>query len=108
MPKASRPTLNFYWDKLTRRKSTPIYNILVVGSGMSYLCYRDDIRGVNARRAWIVDQLGALIRNGSIPKNDQWIQSILDWLIINGLFVIRKKSDKSSYRAVCVGYLYED
>jgi len=46
---------------------------------------------INARRAWIIDQLGALIRNGSTPKNDRWIQSILDWLIVNGLFAIKKK-----------------
>jgi DNA polymerase phi len=61
---------------------------------------RDHIHDINARRAWIIDQLGALIRNGSIPKNDRWIQSILDWLIVNGLFTIKKKSENSPYRAV--------
>lgn len=61
---------------------------------------RDHIQDINARRAWIIDQLGALIRNSSIPKNDRWIQSILDWLIVNGLFTIEKKSKNSPYRAV--------
>lgn len=66
---------------------------------------RDDIHGINARRAWIIDQLGYLIRNGSIPKKDSWIQSILDWFIVNGLFIIKKKSEKSPYRAVCAQYI---
>jgi len=56
---------------------------------------RNDIQAVNAKRHGIIDQLGALIRNGSIPKNDEWIQSILDWFIVNGFFSIKKKSDKS-------------
>lgn len=61
---------------------------------------RDDIAALNARRAWIIDQFGALIRNTSIPKSDQWIQLILDWLVLNGLFVIKKKSGKSSFFGV--------
>lgn len=51
---------------------------------------------------WVIEQLGALIRSGGIPKSDEWIQSILDWLIIHGLFVIRKKSGKSPFLAVCL------
>jgi DNA polymerase phi len=66
---------------------------------------RDDVHGINARRAWIIDQLGALIRNGTIPKSDQWIQAILDWLIVNGLFIIKRKSEKSPYRAVSAAYI---
>lgn len=61
---------------------------------------RIDIQAANARRVWIIDQLGALIRNGSIPKTDKWIQSILDWLVVHGFFTIKKKSEKSPYRAV--------
>ena len=55
---------------------------------------------VNARRAWIVDQLAALIRNGAIPKDDQWVQTILDWFAVHGLFTIKKKSDKAKFIAV--------
>ncbi|KAJ7694223.1 DNA polymerase phi-domain-containing protein [Mycena rosella] len=56
-----------------------------------------DIQVVNSRRAWIIDQLSALIRNGAVPKDDDWIMSILDWLVLNGLFVIKKKSEKSPF-----------
>lgn len=66
---------------------------------------RNDTQAVNAKRVWIIDQLGALIRNSSIPKNDDWIQSILDWFIVNGLFVIKKKSERSPYRAVSEAFI---
>jgi DNA polymerase phi len=48
-----------------------------------------------------MEQLGALIRGGNIPKSDEWIQSILDWLVIHGLFVVKKKSGKGRFPAVC-------
>lgn len=55
---------------------------------------------MNARRAWIIDQLVALVRNGAIPKSDDWVQSILDWLAVHGLFAVSKKSEKSLIAAV--------
>ncbi|KAF6764792.1 DNA-directed DNA polymerase [Ephemerocybe angulata] len=51
---------------------------------------------VDSRRTWIVDQLTALIRNGGIPKSDECIQSVMEWLTVYGLFVVKKKSSKSS------------
>ena len=59
-----------------------------------------DIQALNTRRAWVIDQLSALIRNGAIPKSDAWIQTILDWLAVHGLFIIAKKSEKSTISAV--------
>lgn len=61
---------------------------------------RMDVQAVNARRTWIIDQLAALIRNGAIPKSDDWIQSILDWFVLHGIFVLEKKSAKSPIKAV--------
>lgn len=55
---------------------------------------------INARRVWIVNQLAALLRNGAIPKDDIWVQTILDWFVVHGLFLVRKKSDKSEFLAV--------
>jgi hypothetical protein len=70
--------------------------------------HRSDIQALNSRRAWIIEQLTALIRNGAIPKTDSWILRILDWLIVHGLFVIKMKSDQSTIEAVspnfCVQY----
>ncbi|EJF62593.1 hypothetical protein DICSQDRAFT_135562 [Dichomitus squalens LYAD-421 SS1] len=59
-----------------------------------------DIQAVNTRRAWVIDQLAALVRNGAIPKSDAWIQTILDWLAVHGLFIIAKKSEKSAISAL--------
>lgn len=56
---------------------------------------------IDSRRTWIADQFAALIRNGSIPKNDEWIQIVLDFYVVNGLFVVRKKSESSPIHAVC-------
>lgn len=55
-----------------------------------------------ARRSWIIEQLPALVHNPSIPKSDDWIQTVLEWLLVNGLFVVTKASQKSSYRPVCI------
>ena len=55
---------------------------------------------MNTRRAWIIEQLAALVRNGAIPKSDAWIQTILDWLAVHGLFIIAKKAEKSAISAV--------
>lgn len=68
------------------------------------------------RRTWIADQFAALLRNGSIPKDDECIQIVLDFYIVNGLFVIRKKSERSPIHAVCLslhvslpyGYIDDD
>ncbi|KAK7014985.1 DNA polymerase phi-domain-containing protein [Favolaschia claudopus] len=56
-----------------------------------------DMQAINSRRAWVIDQLSALIRNVGIPKADDWVMSILDWLVLNGLFVVKKKSEKSPF-----------
>ena len=56
---------------------------------------------LNSRRTWIADQFAALVRNGSIPKDDEWVQIVLDFYIVHGLFVIRKQSKSSSIYAVC-------
>lgn len=56
---------------------------------------RTDITATNTRRAWIIDQLGGLIRNGKIPKEDGWVLSVLNWFVVHGLFIVKKKSSKS-------------
>jgi DNA polymerase phi len=110
---------NRQFDKLTKTKTVESILASMNAEGIeTYIDYLlnqvdedsseksvHDIQAVNARRAWMIDQLGALIRNGSIPKNDEWIQLIIDWLIVNGLFVIKKRSEKSPYRAVSVAFV---
>jgi DNA polymerase phi len=61
---------------------------------------RSDAQLINAHRSWIVDQFAALIRNGAIPKDDGWLQQILDWLTVHGIFVVKKRSPNSPICAV--------
>ncbi|KAH9857639.1 DNA polymerase phi-domain-containing protein [Lenzites betulinus] len=59
-----------------------------------------DAHALNTRRAWIIEQLAALVRNGAIPKSDAWIQTILDWLAVHGFYIVSKRSDKSAILAL--------
>ncbi|KAL1735154.1 DNA polymerase phi-domain-containing protein, partial [Schizophyllum commune] len=61
---------------------------------------KSDVQAVNSTRAWIIEQLASLIRNGAIPKDEQWIQTILDWFTVHGLFTIKKKTEKSPFLAL--------
>ncbi|KAG6831186.1 hypothetical protein H0H92_012326 [Tricholoma furcatifolium] len=101
------------FDKLTKTKT--IENILTsmdtegIKNYITYLLGQvnvlsgestEDVHAINSRRSWIIEQLGALIRSGSIPKGDDWIQSILDWLVVHGLFIVKKKTEKSPFTAL--------
>jgi DNA polymerase phi len=55
---------------------------------------------LQARRLWIIEQLSALVRNGSVPKNDLWVVDVLDFFSLHGLFTVTKKSEKSSFSHV--------
>ncbi|TFK42972.1 DNA polymerase phi-domain-containing protein [Crucibulum laeve] len=101
------------FDKLTKTKTVEnILTSLHADGIKNYIEYlfsqvdepenteKSDIQAMNGRRVWIIDQLGALIRNSRIPKTDEWIQSILDWLVIHGLFIVKKKSTKSPFIAL--------
>ncbi|KAK0459585.1 DNA polymerase phi-domain-containing protein [Desarmillaria tabescens] len=59
---------------------------------------KDDTEGINARRSWVMDQLVALVKNGSIPRRDDWIRQILEWFVVNGFFIVRKPAKQNSYR----------
>ena len=61
---------------------------------------RADTKAIYSRRSWIISQLALLIRNASIPKVDAWVFSVLDWLTLNGLFVISRKNEKSDFIGV--------
>jgi len=61
---------------------------------------RTDVRTIYSRRSWIISQLALLIRDASIPKVDAWVFSVLDWLVLNGLFIISRKNEKSDFTGV--------
>ncbi|KIO06410.1 hypothetical protein M404DRAFT_24641 [Pisolithus tinctorius Marx 270] len=99
------------FDKLTRTKTVESILSVMDSEGIkSYIVSLldqvnakdadEDVAALSSRRTWIADQFAALIRNGSVPKSDEWIQIILDWYTVNGLYSIRKKSGSSSIRAL--------
>jgi hypothetical protein len=59
-----------------------------------------DAKAIEDRRQWALDQTLALCRNASVPKEDSWISSVLDFLLVHGFFVIRKLDKKSPIGAV--------
>ncbi|KIL68594.1 hypothetical protein M378DRAFT_190984 [Amanita muscaria Koide BX008] len=61
---------------------------------------RSDMTAIVSRRKWIIDQLGALVHNHSVPKSDEWVASVLTWLTVHGFFVAKKKSSKSLFHAL--------
>ncbi|KAF4608345.1 DNA-directed DNA polymerase [Pleurotus pulmonarius] len=98
---------NRQFDRLTKTKTVETILISMDAEGIQhYIEYlfqqmvdtpaEEDIQGRDARRSWVIDQIAALVRNGSVPKNDKWVQDILDWLVVNGLFVYKKATDKTA------------
>ncbi|KAJ8078693.1 DNA-directed DNA polymerase [Marasmius tenuissimus] len=94
------------FDKLTRTKT--VENILTSMDTTAIKHYiahllkqsNDESVGIetcNSRRQWIIDQVSALIRNGAVVKDDEWVIQILDWLAVNGLFIVKKKKEKSRF-----------
>ncbi|KZV71817.1 hypothetical protein PENSPDRAFT_751491 [Peniophora sp. CONT] len=56
----------------------------------------EDAQVTNSRRSWIIEQFTSLVKNGSIPKDDAWIQLVLDWLVVHGVFIVKKKSERGA------------
>ncbi|KAG8691843.1 hypothetical protein FRC11_007809 [Ceratobasidium sp. 423] len=49
----------------------------------------------DSKRRYVFEQLAALMRNGSIPKDDEWINSVLELFILHGFFTVTKKNKNS-------------
>lgn len=54
-----------------------------------------DTARLTERRSWALDQIQALCRNGSVPKDDTWVSPLLDFLLVHGFFIIRSANKKS-------------
>ncbi|KAF8557343.1 hypothetical protein OG21DRAFT_1494920 [Imleria badia] len=100
------------FDKLTRTKTVESILTVMDSAGIkSYILSlleqvnspaEEEPSAIDSRRTWIADQFAALVRNGSIPKTDEWIQIVLDYYVVNGLFVVRKKSENNLIHALRV------
>lgn len=59
-----------------------------------------DNSGLEERRQWAFDQLASLFKNSKVPKDDELISTILDFLLIHAFFMIRKTDKKSTLAAL--------
>ncbi|WWD05770.1 hypothetical protein V865_003853 [Kwoniella europaea PYCC6329] len=99
------------FDKVTKTKTVEtIMGSLNVQGVRDYVKYLEEIvvsggenldsARIDERRLWALDQILALCRNGSVPKDDEWISSIIDFLLVHGFFLIRKADKKSQITAI--------
>ncbi|WVW80105.1 hypothetical protein I302_102078 [Kwoniella bestiolae CBS 10118] len=99
------------FDKVTKTKTVEtIMSSLNVQGVRDYVKYLEEIvvsggenldsARIDERRLWALDQLLALCRNGSVPKDDEWISSAIDFLLVHGFFLIRKADKKSPISAL--------
>ncbi|WWD16543.1 hypothetical protein CI109_100970 [Kwoniella shandongensis] len=100
------------FDKVTKTKTVEsIMGSLNVDGVKEFVTYLQSIISGNAqenldssrideRRLWALDQIQALCRNGSVPKDDNWVSSVLDFLLVHGFFLIRKTDKKSAIAAL--------
>ncbi|KAI0288393.1 DNA polymerase phi-domain-containing protein [Multifurca ochricompacta] len=100
---------NQQFDKLTRTKTVEsILTTMNVEGIKEYIArlmdyargghsyWQHDIQVIDARRSWVIEQFAALFRNCAIPKNDEWMHLILDWFVIHGIFIVKKKFRRGS------------
>ncbi|KZV92838.1 hypothetical protein EXIGLDRAFT_613837 [Exidia glandulosa HHB12029] len=92
---------NRQFDQITRTKT--VESILASMSASGIREYVDYLLGqineseasgesdATAKRTWILDQLSALIRNGAVPKDDDCVKTVLDFFVLHGFFVVKKK-----------------
>ncbi|KAG0052711.1 DNA-directed DNA polymerase [Gryganskiella cystojenkinii] len=52
---------------------------------------------IDIARQWTVDQMFSLFRNSKVPREEGWIKSILEFLLVNAFFNIKKVDAKSKY-----------
>lgn len=100
------------FDRVTKTKTVESIMANLTPEGASeYVAYleqvalgsdtdKSDAAGLEERRVWALDQLVALCRNRSVPKTDDWVARVLDFLLVHSFFIVRKADKKSSNKAL--------
>lgn len=98
------------FDKVTKTKTVEsILASLDIGGVSDFVSYLenvlrgdrggsgegDDATSREEKRIWALDQMLALCRNGAIPKDDTWIERVLDDLQVYGFFLVRSADKKA-------------
>ncbi|KAF8522098.1 DNA polymerase phi-domain-containing protein [Hysterangium stoloniferum] len=94
-----------HFDRLTRTKTVEsllaamdVKGVEEYVSHLGELAQKPKEEDPTITRVWVVDQFMSLIRNGAVPKSDSWLTTVLDFLLLHGIFGIRKKNEKHSNR----------
>jgi len=98
------------FDRVTKTKTVESIMANLTPEGVSdYVAYLEnvilggddkDASALEDRRTWALDQMIALTRNGAVPKTDEWVSRVLDFLLVHGFFIVRKADKKSKIQAV--------
>ncbi|KAG8992223.1 DNA-directed DNA polymerase [Tulasnella sp. JGI-2019a] len=51
---------------------------------------------LNSKRLWAIEQLSSTLRSTVIPRDDAWILTVLQFLLLHGFFTVKKKNSHSS------------
>lgn len=94
------------FDKVTKTKTVEsILSSLDAAGVADFVSYLENVlKGDNdadatsreEKRVWALDQMLALCRNGAIPKDDAWVQRVLDDLQVYGFFIVRSADKKAT------------
>ncbi|KAF9923978.1 DNA-directed DNA polymerase [Linnemannia zychae] len=57
----------------------------------------DRAKRIDVSRQWTIDQMFSLFRNPKVPREEEWIKSILEFFLIHAFFDIKKMDAKSKY-----------
>ena len=57
-----------------------------------------------SERKWAVEQFGALVRSSAVPKDQEWIQDVLEFLVVHGYFLVNRKIKSTSRGTVSLMY----
>jgi len=52
---------------------------------------------IDISRQWTIDQMFSLFRNSKVPREEGWIKSILEFLLVHAFFDVKKADAKSKY-----------
>jgi DNA polymerase phi len=55
-----------------------------------------DAKSLGERRKWAIEQLSSLVRNAKVPKSDDWVSEVLDFLMVHGLFFVKSAKPSKS------------
>ncbi|KZT44208.1 hypothetical protein SISSUDRAFT_1057190 [Sistotremastrum suecicum HHB10207 ss-3] len=104
---------NQHFDRITKTKTLETITAAMNAQGINdYVDHLLDVfystaesaqEGVQApesTRVWVVEQLSALVRNGTIPKSEVWLHRVLEFLGLHAFFEIKKLPSKPTSPAI--------